>query len=306
MSEKENQQHKVLITGASGFLGKYILETFAKRGDEITTVGRKINNDFQVDLAKKEVHLKREIYDIVIHCAAKAHSIPKSDSDKNEFYDVNIGGTENLLSSLNNLVIKPKAFVFISSVAVYGISAGNLINENARLDATDAYGYSKIIAEKKIESWCKENNVICSILRLPLIIGSSPLGNLKKMIEGIEKGYYVNIGGGEAQKSMVLAEDVANFIPNISYIGGVYNLTDGKHPSFFDLSKHIADKLGKKTPYNVPTYFAFLLSKIGNVIGERFPINSDKFLKITSDLTFDDSKARAIADWNPRPVLDDF
>lgn len=304
--KKREGRNKVLITGSSGFLGRYISDTFTKFGDDIITVGRRPMNDFQVDLAKNDINFKDEIYDIIIHCAGKAHSIPKSEKDRKEFYDVNVVGTKNLLKSLNNLKLKPKAFVFISSVAVYGLTSGSKISEETPLKATDSYGRSKIIAEKIIQLWCKENKVICSILRLPLIIGSNPLGNLKKMIDGIRKGYYVNINGGRAKKSMVLAKDVANFIPNVANIGGIYNLTDGHHPNFSNLSKHIADNIGTRHPYNIPKYFALILSKMGDLIGNRFPINSDKLLKITSDLTFDDSKARRLANWNSTPVLEGF
>ena len=304
--KKQKDHNKVLITGSSGFLGRYILNTFIKFGDELKTVGRKSTNDFQWDLSENTIDLTSTIYDIVVHCAGKAHMTPNSEEEKEEFYNINVRGTENLLKSLNDLKIKPKAFVFISSVAVYGLVSGNLINEESSLKATDSYGHTKIIAEKIIQLWCKENKVICSILRLPLIAGSFPLGNLKKMINGIRRGYYVNIDGGKAKKSMVLAEDVANFIPIVSYLGGIYNLTDGQHPNFSNLSKHIADNLGKRHPYNIPKYFAFILSKIGDLIGNKFPINSDKLLKITSDLTFDDSKARRLANWNSTPVLDGF
>ena len=302
--KEQERYNKVLITGSSGFLGKYISNTFAKSGVEVITVGRKPINNFPLDLAEKTINLKSEIYDIVVHCAGKAHSIPKSDEDEREFYKVNVGGTENLLKSLNDLQVKPKSFIFISSVSVYGLVSGKKINEDTPLKATDPYGKSKIIAENIVQEWCKENEVICSILRLPLVVGMNPLGNLKSMINGIRIGYYLNIDNGKARKSMVLAEDVANFIPKVAPIGGIYNLTDGHHHSILSLSKQIARKLGKNKPFNIPNYFAFLIAKIGDIVGSKFPLNSKKLLKITSDLTFDDSKARKIADWNSKSILE--
>ena len=301
---ENKRQDRVLITGSSGFLGKYISDTFTNLGYDVKTVGRRPINHYQLDLAKKVVNLNNEIYDIVIHCAGKAHSVPKSEQDKKEFYNVNVGGTENLLKSLNNLLVKPKSFIFISSVAVYGLISGNQINEDTPLKATDSYGNSKILAEKTIQLWCTENKVVCSILRLPLIIGINPLGNLKSMIDGIRIGYYLNIDDGKARKSMVLAEDVANFIPKVSVVGGIYNLTDGHHPNLISLSERIAYKLGKNRPMNLPNFLAFLLAKVGDLLGNRFPLNSDKLIKITSDLTFDDSKARRIANWNSTSILE--
>ena len=298
--------NNILLTGASGFLGQYVKFAFEKKGDVVYTLGRNQIDNFKLDLADGIINFENENFEVIVHCAGKAHSVPKTQPEKLEFYNINVNGTKKLLKSLGTLKIVPKSFVFISSVSVYGLISGNLIKENAPLNAIDPYGDSKIHAENIVQEWCEQHKVICTILRLPLVIGINSSGNLKTMINGLKNGYYFNIGGGIARKSMVLAEDVANFIPIVAKIGGIYNLTDGQHPNFFNLSQHIADNLGKRYPYNIPKYIAFILSKIGDLIGNVSPINSDKFLKITSDLTFDDSKARMLANWNPTPVLDGF
>ena len=126
------------------------------------------------------------------------------------------------------------------------------------------------------------------------------------MIKGIKKGYYFNINEGHARKSMVLADDVAKFILKAAEVGGIYNLTDGYHPSFYEISHLIANQLGKSYIPNMPNFIAKFLAKIGDLIGPKFPINTDKYLKITSDLTFDDSKAREAFGWDPTPVLKGF
>jgi nucleoside-diphosphate-sugar epimerase len=151
--------------------------------------------------------------------------------------------------------------------------------------------------------WCKKHNVVCTILRLPLLVGENPPGNLGAMIKAIDKGYYFNIGGGKAKKSMVLAEDVAAFVPKVAIIGGIYNLTDGVHPDFYELSVAISKNKNKKAPYNLPLFIAKTIGFVGDVLGDKAPINSLKLKKITSDLTFDDTKAREIAGWNPHRVL---
>lgn len=246
-----------------------------------------------------------ETYELVIHAAGKAHVIPKSDAEKTEFYDVNVKGTSNLLESLTLQGI-PKFFVYISSVSVYGLKYGNLIDENTPLLADDSYGESKILAEKLIRDWCNNNNVILTILRLPLVVGSNPPGNLGAMIKGIKMGYYFNIAGGSAKKSMVLAEDVAKSILKVAEIGGVYNLTDGYHPTFSELSNYISSQLGKGKPMNMPMWLARVIAKFGDLLGNKAPLNSNKLMKITSDLTFDDSRAREVFGWNPTPVLKGF
>jgi len=293
---------KVLLTGASGFLGKAILNNLSINKN-ITTLGRR-DSDITFDLTQGICKLP--FSDIVIHAAGKAHCVPKTENEKKAFYEVNVDGTFNLLSSLEQSNAIPKLFVFISSVAVYGLESGEQINEDSPLLAQEPYGDSKIQAERLIELWCKKNNVICSILRLPLLAGPNPPGNLRAMINSIKKGYYFNINGGVARKSMVLATDVANIIPVVAEIGGTYNLTDGLHPTFSQLSEIIAKQLNKKKPTSIPYTIAKLMAWAGDIIGDKSPINSSKLKKITLDLTFNDCKARNKFNWNPQSVLADF
>ena len=105
---------------------------------------------------------------------------------------------------------------------------------------------------------------------------------------------------------MVMASDICKFILKASDIGGTYNLTDGYHPSFFELSNQIAFQLGKKNVFNLPKIFVKILAFIGDIIGNKFPINSTKLSKITSTLTFDDSKARMAFGWESTPILKSF
>ena len=291
----------ILLTGANGFLGKIIKEEFSK-AHNVFDLSRTVGN-YKVFL-EKETPFFKEKFEIIIHAAGKAHSLPKIEFERKQFYDVNVTGTENLLNGLEKSGI-PKSFIFISSVAVYGQESGIGINEEHKLEAKDAYGLSKIEAELLVQKWCNEHNVVCTILRLPLLVGKNPPGNLGAMIKGISKGYYFNIGGGIAKKSMVLAEDVAEFIPIVANRGGVYNLTDGYHPSFFELSTAIARQIKKSAPMNMPLSIAKAVGFMGDFLGSKAPINSQKLKKITADLTFDDSKAKSVG-WKPRKVLDWF
>ena len=263
----------------------------------------RFNADINADLSKLVPKLPS--VDLVIHAAGRAHLVPSSPHERQEFFEVNVTGTINLLKGLEQSTI-PKSFVFISSVSVYGCESGQLVNEDEPLLATDPYGASKIEAERIITEWCKKNNVICGILRVPLIVGINPLGNLRSMIDGIRKGYYFNIAGGKARKSMVLATDIAKIIPKLAKVGGVYNITDGYHPSFLELSSLIASKLNKTASLNLPLIFAKMIAKLGDIFGSKIPLNSRKLTKIVSTLTFDDSKARAILDWSPQNVLQQF
>lgn len=294
---------KILLTGANGFLGRYIKE-YLRQCNLLKTLGKSSKNDYTCDLANEVPILDNDL-SIVIHTAGKAHLIPKSSEETEEFYKVNVQGTANLLKALES-PHPPKSFIFISTVAVYGLNNGNHINEDAPVLAKDPYGHSKIQAENLVQEWCKKHGVIFTILRLPLIAGSNPPGNLGVMIKGIQKGYYFNIDRGQARKSMVLAEDVAKSILKVSKIGGIFNLTDGSHPSFNELSRIISIQIGAKFVPNLPLLFAKILAKIGDFIGDKFPLNSNKLSKMRATLTFDDSKARKAFGWNPIPVIEGF
>lgn len=292
----------VLITGGNGFLGKYIVNNLSSICNSVDTLGLSNSNTICLDL-KEKILLKINQYDLVVHAAGKAHILPESDFEVQEFFNLNVIGTMNLLDGLVMWGL-PKYFVFISSVSVYGINSGIEIKENYPLSASEPYGLSKIIAERLVIDWCQKHNIVCTILRLPLIVGENPPGNLGAMINAIQKSYYFNIAGGNAKKSMVLADDVARSIIDVAEIGGIYNLTDGYHPSFKDLSNHISIQLGKGKPMNISLSFANIVAKFGDLLGSIAPLNTKKLKKITSDLTFDDSKAKNAFGWSPTPVLE--
>ncbi|MCJ0741491.1 NAD-dependent epimerase/dehydratase family protein [Pedobacter montanisoli] len=293
---------KILITGIKGYFGQ-ILSHILEESHSVYGLGRE-HTDYNLDLSLGIPNNFID-FDIVVHAAAKAHITPRTEAENEAFFNVNVKGTKNLLKGLEQAPTLPQSFVFISSVAAYGLEHGTDIDENYPLKANDPYGLSKIQAEQVVEEWCKKHNVICSILRLPLLVGTNPPGNLGVMINGIKRGYYFNISGGKAKKSMVIAEDVARIIPKVATIGGVYNLTDGYHPTFKELSQHIAKQFGRKENLNMPYWIAKLLAIFGDM-AVSFPVNSKKITKITSDLTFNDTKARKLLGWNPQKVVDNF
>lgn len=305
MTHADKELKTCLITGGNGYLGKHIYASLATKAYQIATLGRAANNTYRCDISK-EVPVFTGNFDFVIHCAGKVHSFPKTDEDNQAFFEVNVNGTQNLLLALEKMTVLPKHFVFMSSVSVYGLNEGFSITENCALQSKYPYGRSKIKAEELIKSWCKNHGITCLILRLPLLAGKNPPGNLNMMINGIKNGYYFNISGGTIRKSIVMAEDVAEIIPKALSVGGTYNLTDGHHPSFKELAGLIATQLGLEKPKSLPIWASKLLSFMVAKLGFLSPINAYKFEKLKSNLTFDDSNARKMIGWNPRSVLDNF
>lgn len=292
---------RILLTGANGFLGKILRKGLSQH--DLITLGRS-DADIIANLATTIPVLGQQ-YDLVIHAAGLAHVVPRQIDEINLFHKVNVVGTEHLLQGLETSGI-PRYFVFISSVSVYGLESGENITEGAPLLATDPYGKSKIAAEVLVSNWCNQHNVICTILRLPLIAGPNPPGNLGFMIKALKGGFYFDIGGGKSKKSIVLATDIALFLVPASRTGGTYNLADGEHPTFRMLSKHIANLLGKSYVPNMHYWMAFLIAKMGDLLGKKAPLNSVQLKKITATLTFSDQKARLSFGWNPTHVLKGF
>tara|TARA_R110002020_G_scaffold91560_2_gene222286 strand:+ start:18394 stop:19305 length:912 start_codon:yes stop_codon:yes gene_type:complete len=294
----------ILITGAQGFLGQHISKVWESEGQEVISLGTSRSNAIVCDLSNEVPNIPNTV-EYVVHAAGKAHMVPKNKTEEKAFFDINLQGTLNLLKALGNLTIKPKGFLFISTVAVYGTETGDRIPETAPLLAEDPYGKSKKQAEDKIVQWGKEEGIPICIIRPPLIIGKNAPGNLKKMIQGIQKNRYANIAGGKARRSMVLAEDIARFSPTLVRSEGIYHLTDGKDPSFSELASLIGNNFSKKIR-NIPYSLARLLALTGDAItgisGKEMPFSSNKLLKMTSNLTYDSTKARALG-WNPREIL---
>ena len=294
---------KLLFTGASGFLGNNIYSLLEEKY-VIETVGITSKDNYNVNLAWEIPNLTGT-FDVVFHAAGKAHSIPKTEEEKQVFFDVNFQGTKNLCAALENSGI-PKAFIFISTVAVYGCDSGENITEEHPLNGTTPYALSKIKAEKYLERWCAMHNVALSILRPSLIAGPNPPGNLGAMIRGIRNGKYLSIAGGKARKSVLMVQDIANLLPMLIEKGGIYNVCDSYQPSFRELEMVICKQLNKKRPISIPYWLAKSMAVVGDCLGEKAPINSLKLRKITSSLTFSNEKATRELGWKPMNVLRNF
>jgi nucleoside-diphosphate-sugar epimerase len=295
---------KILISGSSGFLGTIIHEHLIKN-NTVFSLGRGNDSDFKFDFSKNNKNVKLPDFDTFIHCASLAHIVPKDKKQKDDFYKINVDGTLSLLNFFSSSSKIPKSFVYISSVSVYGLNKGKLVDESSPLLATDPYGLSKIKVEKLILKWCKQHNVVCCILRLPLVIGKNPKGNLFKMIKSIKNKYFFNIADGNAKKSMVLADDVARIILKAAKTPGVFNLTDRHHPSFFEFSKLISSQLKRNQPLNLSHSFAKILAFIGDIFS-IFPFNTNTLIKMTNDLTFSDHKAVKEIGWKPKSVINNY
>ena len=294
---------KILFTGGTGFLGKNAMPVLKERY-EVTTCGITKNDMIKANFVTDVPELP-EKYDIVLHACGKAHVVPKTEAEKKAFFDVNYTGTKHLCEALEKVGV-PKAIVFISTVAVYGCEYGDLITEEHPLEGKTPYAKSKIMAEEYLTEWCKKNNVVLGILRPSLLAGRDAPGNLGAMVNGVRRGFYMNIAGGKVIKSILMAEDIARILPSLVEKGGTYNVCDTRQPSFGELSVSVAKQLGKGKPMNIPYWVAWCMAKVGDLLGSKAPINSYKLEKMTKSLTFSNEKARKELEWEPLDVLDNY
>ena len=293
---------KLLFTGGTGFLGNNIMPILSN-DYEVTTIGITSKDMIQSNLAK-EVPSLPEHYDVVLHACGKAHSVPKTEAEKQAFFDVNYQGTVNLCTALEKAGV-PKSFVFISTLSVYGTSVGVGIEETHPLDGMSPYAKSKIMAEEYLQKWAKKNDVLLSILRPSLMTGPNAPGNLGAMVNGIKKGRYFNVAHGNARKSLLMVYDIANVLPKLVDKGGVYNICDDSQPSYAELSKLMCEQLGKKPPLSIPMWLAKPLAWIGDII-PNFPINTYRLKKLTQTCTYSNERIKRSLDWQPMNVLDNY
>jgi len=294
---------KLLFTGASGFLG-YNIRPILEKTYDVHTIGLTDDDDIKYNIAKDVPPINTH-YDIVLHAAGKAHTVPKTEAEKQLFFNVNYQGTVNLCKALEKAGT-PKTLIFISTVAVYGCEYGELIDETHPLNGESPYAKSKIMAEEYLTEWCAKNGVVLSILRPSLLAGKNAPGNLGAMVKGIKNGYYMNIAGGKVIKSILMAEDIARLLPLLEEKGGVYNVCDTRQPSFGEISMSVAKQLGKGKPISIPYWMAWCIAKVGDLLGSTSPINSYKLEKMTKSLTFSNAKARRELRWEPLDVLENF
>ena len=294
---------KLLFTGGTGFLGRNIKPILDRRY-EVTTIGimdaDRIKANFVTDIPDLP-----DKYDVVLHAAGKAHVYPKTEAERQAFYDVNLIGSIHLCEALEKAGL-PKAFVFISTLNVYGDEPGNMNTEDDRpLVGSSPYADSKIQAERYLIEWCKKNNVILGILRPSLLAGKGAPGNLGAMIHGIKTGVYLSIAGGKAKKSVLMVDDIAHLVPLVAENGGIYNVCDDHNPSFGELEATIAQQLGKRKPISIPYWIAKCLALIGDVFS-FFPINSQRLEKIVTSDTWSNEKAKRELGWQPMDVLENY
>lgn len=296
---------RILLTGRQGFLGSILYELL-NRDYTVITLSRSVKSTIVADLTADDMPNLPTV-DLVVHNAGYAHLIPKNQAEVDKFYNINVNGTRRLLSALEKTDKLPTTIVYISTVAVYGLSSGQDIQESQTPQPDTPYAKSKYQAENLLNKWGEEHSVSVVILRLPLIVGKQPKGNLAALHSAVRRGWFVKIRQNTAKKSAVVAFDIAKLIPSLHAKSGIFNLSDGHHPSVNEVAEAIATQLNKRIKLQLPLAILQLAAKVGDYLQKfhlPFPVNSIRLSKISHPLTFSDKKARKELGWSPTPVIE--
>lgn len=296
-----------LLTGARGFLGGHAHAALVERGVEVIPLDHHPPaqpGGLIADLATAVPDLGPRPPDVVVHLASLVHHQASGEA----FERTIVGGTRNLLAAIDRFERAPRAFVYASSVAVYGPVRGEALAETTPATATSPYGRSKREAEEIVAEWSAHRGTRSTLLRLPALVGAGMVGSLAELVAALRRRTYVAIGPGSARRSLVLAEDVAAALPELSRQQGVFHLTDRRHPTFREIEVAVRAHLGRRPPLRIPLLVARLIARAADLArraGFEARFSSEALRRATTSLTFDDARAATCFGWSPRPVLDE-
>ena len=239
---RSSKERSVLVTGASGFLGKYVVEEFARHGYEVTATGR--NQQALEEITTPNVNIMAASLeelasmklpvDIVVHAAALSSPWGKW----NDFYESNVAGTQHMVDfSEKNEV---RRLVYVSSPSIYSGSQDRFNIVESDYDPANKlnhYIQSKILAEQLLQEAHQEGHLEELIIIRPRgLLGVGDPSMIPRLLEANEKIGIPLFNGGENVVDLTCVENVALALrlaaesPNAH--GDVYNITNGEPRAF--------------------------------------------------------------------------
>jgi nucleoside-diphosphate-sugar epimerase len=309
-------KEKVLITGASGFLGFHMINAAIENNLEVYAATRS-NSDIKhledlpiqflrlnfADQAGLDTLFSAHGFDYVIHAAGttKAHS-------QEAYHLVNDTYTQHLAAAAVNSRYPVKRFVFISSLAAIGpIKTGaGKITEDLVPNPVTAYGKSKLAAEKKLSTF----NIPVTILRPTAIYGPREK-DIFMINQYLNKGFEPYIGRAPQQLSFVYGKDVAELAVKVlgqSNANGSYNISDGNEYTRYDYAAIVKKLLGKKTlqlhlPVPVVKALLFGVEQFSKALNKVPAVSNEKLHELMAENWICDIK-KATEELNYQPAYD--
>ncbi|CAE79567.1 NAD-dependent epimerase/dehydratase family protein [Bdellovibrio bacteriovorus] len=285
---------KVLLTGASGFVGSNFLQRHGKEF-AITTVSLKSSSPEALNLSS---------YDCILHCAALVHQMQGAPEE--QYFTINYELTKKLADTAKRAGVHH--FIYISTAHVFGDS-GDLYQHDKRLNEKspchphDPYGKSKLAAEEYLQSISSEAFTV-SIVRPPMVYGRGAKGNILSLIKLVKKAPFIPLGYRENARSIVSVGNLCHYLSLVikKRAAGVFLPQDREPISIGALVESIALALGVKriifTPPQILLKILFLLTpKISLRLFGTLAMNSaegDKIIGYNAPLSTQEGLAEMI------------
>lgn len=299
---------KVLITGASGFIGQALCSFLREKGVEIKATSRLKKDLYPYEFSIVEDITKEaewgEVLDgveTVIHLAAQAHGVRQGNylfaqQEASNLFNVNVVGTKALAQASYDKGVKH--FIYVSSIKVNGeITSLVPFVEKDIPCPKDEYGESKLQAEEVIKSYCQDKRMSYTILRPPLVYGPRVKGNFWDLLNISFSKIPLPFAGINNKRSLIYLENLLDII-YLSLIhpkakNETFLLCDGQDLSIRELIAQV-----RKT-MNLSPYLWYCPFSILEFIFKIFK-REKAFLRLSSSLQVNDQKLRSYLNWQPR------
>lgn len=294
--------NRVLITGASGFIGKQLCEFLRVRNMAVRVATRR------ADLGHAEMSLVSGIgahtdwssavrgVQSLVHLAARVHVMKDSSNDPlRDFRIVNTDGTANLAEQAADAGVR--RFVYLSTVKVNGeFTSGVPFLETDTPDPKDPYALSKWEAELRLREIGRRTGLEVVILRPPLVYGRGVKGNILRLLRWIERGVPLPFANTNNRRSLVSLENLVGFIVHClehpAAAGETFLIADGQDVSTRKLILGLASGMQKRCRMvPIPKGIAHRLLSAGG--------KDALWRRLWGDLQVDSSKAQNLLGWYP-------
>ena len=300
--------NRVLVTGATGFVGRSLCASLELKGVELRIAVRRPPFAMPDKVAPTMSVIVGEIgpntewatalgsVDVVIHLAARVHVMHETAGDPlSEFRRVNVAGTEHLAREAASCGVR--RLVFLSSVKVNGeATADKPYSEDDEPQPQDPYGISKREAEQALWRVARETGLEIVVIRPPLVYGPGVKGNFLVMTNTLRRGIPLPLGGIENQRSLIYVENLVDAIVLVSThplaAGETFLVRDGEDVSTPTLLRTMAAALD--VPARVFSVPPAWLRICGKLVGK-----SQAADRLLGSLSVDDSKIRHMLGWHP-------
>lgn len=303
---------KILITGATGFIGSNLIDYLNKKDTyKITKVVRKKRNQkndvgtsFTIDCIAPNTEWSDVLkgQEIVIHLAARAHILNDTNKDPfEEFMRINKEATLNLAEQAAKNGVK--RFIFLSSIGVNGNNTTNTpFSEESPENPIGPYAISKYEAELGLREIEKKTNMDIVIIRPPLVYGASAPGNFSRLIKLLSYRVPLPLGSINNKRSFISVENLVHFIHTcIDHplaANQTFLISDGKDLSTTELFRKIANAMDVRIML-VP-FPEWLLKKIFSLFGKH-----DLAIRLLGSLQINNEKSFRYLNWTPQKTIEE-